>query len=235
MSRQKENFLIIDTETCNTLEQPFVYDIGYVICDREGNTKIERSFMVADMFCDNKELLQSAYYNKKIPEYWNDYHQGIREMRTFLNIRKQIITDMKKYKVKRVCAYNAYFDKNALNTTLRYITKSRFRWFFPYSTDFICIWNMACQTIASSLKYIKFAKQNELTSKNGNITTSAENVYRFLTNNINFIEKHTGLEDVRIETQIFAKCNNYKRKIDRGINRNCWRIPQAIAKKHDNI
>ena len=33
MARKKEMYLVIDTETCNTLEQPLVYDIGYAIAD----------------------------------------------------------------------------------------------------------------------------------------------------------------------------------------------------------
>ena len=50
MSRRKEMFLVIDTETCNTLEQPLPYDIGYAICDRHGKIELERSFVVAEMF-----------------------------------------------------------------------------------------------------------------------------------------------------------------------------------------
>ena len=40
MSRRKEMYLVIDTETCNTVEQPLPYDIGYAIYDRMGNIKI---------------------------------------------------------------------------------------------------------------------------------------------------------------------------------------------------
>ena len=31
MSRRKEMYLVIDTETCNTVEQPLPYDIGFAI------------------------------------------------------------------------------------------------------------------------------------------------------------------------------------------------------------
>ena len=52
MSRQTEKLLVIDTETCNTLEQPIPYDIGYAVCDRKGNVCIKRSFIVAEVFLD---------------------------------------------------------------------------------------------------------------------------------------------------------------------------------------
>ena len=226
MARRKEMYLVIDTETCNTIEQPLPYDIGYAICDRYGNIQLERSYVVAEMFLDKQDLMQSAYYSEKIPQYWEDIKQGTRQIKSIFNIRKQMFADMKKYNVKKVCAYNMGFDKRALNNLIRYCSKSLVRWFFPFGTEFICIWNMACQTILNTRNYIRFAEQNGLESEKGNILTNAECAYRFLTNQIDFIEKHTGLEDVRIEVEIMAKCLSVHRKINRGINSACWRIPQ---------
>ena len=40
---QKEYFMVLDTETANSVEQPLPYDIGYAICDRQGNVEIARS------------------------------------------------------------------------------------------------------------------------------------------------------------------------------------------------
>ena len=56
MARQKELFLILDTETCNSIYQPLPYDIGWVICDRYGNILVERSFVVAETFLDMKDV-----------------------------------------------------------------------------------------------------------------------------------------------------------------------------------
>jgi hypothetical protein len=67
---------------------------------------------------------------------------------------------------------------------------------------------------------------NGFVSDKGNISTSAETVYRFLTNNLDFQEEHKGLEDVLIETAIFAKCVAKKKKMSRKINRGCWRLAQ---------
>lgn len=46
-------------------------------------------------------------------------------------------------------------------------------------------------------------KNNWLTDAN-NFKTSAEIGYRFITGNVDFIEEHTGLEDVLIEIEIMA-------------------------------
>lgn len=231
MARKKEMYLVIDTETCNTLEQPLVYDIGYAIADRNGNVVLERSFLVAEIFLDKKDIMSSAYYAEKIPMYWDDVKKGTRIIKSLFNIRKQLFADMKEYNVKKVGAYNMGFDKKALNTTIRYCSKSLIRWFFPFGTEFFCIWNMACQVIMDTRKYVKFAIQNGLVSEKGNIQTSAESCFKFLTDDVNFIESHTGLEDVKIEVQIMAKCLKTHKRLDRKINSACWRLPQKKAKK----
>lgn len=233
MSRKKEMYLVIDTETANSLEQPLPYDIGYAICDRYGHIYVKRSFVVAEIFLDFKgqELMTSAYFAEKIPNYWNDIKAGKREIKSIFNIRKQIKADMKKYNVKKVGAYNMAFDKRALNNVIRYTSKSFIRWFFPFGTEFFCIWNMACQVILNSTSYVKFALQNGLVSEAGNIQTSAESCFKFLTNSVDFVESHTGLEDVEIEIQILAKCFATHKKMDKNINYSCWRLPQRKRKE----
>ena len=227
MSRTKEMYLVIDTETCNTIEQPLPYDVGYAICDRYGNIVLEKSFVVAETFLDMAEVMQSAYYAEKIPKYWEDIKNGTRVVKSIWNIRRELHSDMKTYDVKWVGAYNMGFDKKALNNVMRYTTKSFCRWFFPFGTKFFCIWHMACQTLMNSRNYIRFAKENGLESEKGNILTSAESCYRYLKNMVDFSESHTGLEDVKIEIEIMAKCFATHKKIDKSINSACWRIPQA--------
>ena len=233
MGRRKEMYLVIDTETCNTVEQPLPYDIGYAICDRYGNIEIEKSYVVAETFLDMKETMKSAYFANKIPQYWEDIKNGTREIKSIYNIRKELHSLMKEYRVKKVGAYNMGFDKRALNNVLRYTTKSFCRWFFPFGTEYFCIWNMACQTLLNTTSYIKFALENGLESDKGNILTSAESCYQWLKNNVEFTESHTGLEDVKIEIEIMAKCFSTHKKMDKKINSSCWRLPQRKRKELD--
>jgi hypothetical protein len=90
---------------------------------------------------------------------------------------------------------------------------------------------MACQTVLNRTTYIKFALQNGLVSEKNNIQTSAECCYKYLTNYTDFVESHTGLEDVEIEVEIMAKCFATHKKMDKSINTACWRLPQKKRKE----
>lgn len=79
--------------------------------------------------------------------------------------------------------------------------------------------------------YIKFAKTNGLQSEKGNLQTSAEACYKYLKNKLDFVEEHTGLEDVKIEVEIMAKCFATHKKLDTSINSRCWQIPQVKRKE----
>jgi hypothetical protein len=175
--------------------------------------------------------MQSAYYVAKIPQYWEDIKSGKRQLKSFYFIRRQIKEDMKNYNITKVGAYNMGFDKKALNNDTRYITKSFLRWFFPYGTEYFCIWNMACDTILNRPSYIKFAIKNGFVSEKGNIQTSAECAYKYLTKDTDFAECHTGLEDVLIEVAIMAYCYRQHKKFDNSINSSCWRKVQKAKKQ----
>lgn len=231
MSRKKEYFLVVDTETANSIEQPLPYDIGYAICDRYGNIYRERSFVVAEIFLDLKDAMKSAYYAEKIPTYWEDIKAGKRTLATFWHIRKIMLADMKEFHVKKVGAYNMGFDKRALNNLIRYVSKSWARWFFPFGTEFFCIWSCACEVLLSRSTFIKFAERNGFVSEANNIQTSAEVCYRYLTDKVDFIESHTGLEDVKIEVEILAACYRTHKKLNTAINSACWRKVQRKRKE----
>ena len=232
MSRRKEMFLVIDTETCNTVEQPLPYDIGFAICDRMGNIAEERSYVVAETFLDMKETMKSAYFAEKIPQYWEDIKNGTREIKSIYKIRKEVKDLMKKYNVKKVGAYNMGFDKRALNNVMRYATKSFCRWFFPFGTEFFCIWHLATQTLLQQKTFFKMAEKNGWFSEKGNLLTNAEVTYNYINKMSDFKESHTGLEDVRIEIEIMAHCFRQHKKMNTNINTSCWRLVQKAYKEY---
>ena len=230
---KREKFLVLDTETCNTIEQPLPYDIGWAICDKYGNILLERSFVVSEIFLGLADVMKSAYYAEKIPQYWEDIKTGKRKMLGMWDIRRIMKEDIKNYKVRKVGAYNMAFDKRALNNLIRYVSKSWCRWYFPYGVEFFCIWNMACDTILNRTSYIKFAIKNGLVSESNNIQTSAENAYKYIKKLIDFKESHTGLEDVKIEVEIMAECYRQHKKMEKCINPACWRKVQRKRKELD--
>lgn len=223
-------YLVLDTETTNGLDDPLVYDIGGVITDKRGNIYETFSFVIRDIFVYERTLMQTAYYAAKIPDYVESIHHNERVMIDFYYARRYILNLMEKYGVRDVAAYNANFDRNALNTTQRWLTKSKYRYFFPYGTNFVCIWNMACQTLCQRKTYKEFCEHNNFTSNRKgeptarNYSTSAETVYRYLILNPRYEEEHKGLDDVIIETYIMKQCFSAKKKMPygKGIRRHCW-------------
>ena len=231
MSRRKEMYLVIDTETCNTVEQPLPYDIGFAICDRMGNIAEERSYVVAETFLDMKDTMKSAYFAEKIPNYWEDIKNGTREIKSIYKIRKEVKDLMNKYNVKKVGAYNMGFDKRALNNVMRYTTKSVCRWFFPFGTEFFCIWHLATQTLLQQKTFFKMAEKNGWFSEKGNLLTNAEVTYNYIKKMSDFKEEHKGLEDVRIEIEIMAHCFRQHKKMNTNIDTSCWRLVQKAYKE----
>lgn len=232
----KHYFLVLDVETANSVNEPLVYDVGFAICDRKGNVYLEESYAISEIFFDerkiyhNSQLMDTAYYAEKLPQYWNGMKKGDWKIASLLTVRKRILELIKEYNIKAVCAYNANFDVNALNQSIRYITKSNVRYFFPYGTEIYCIWHMACQVLFTQKTYCKVANRENWESEKGNVLTNAEVAWRYMTKIYDFEESHTGLADVRIECQIMAKCFAQHKKMNRNINRLCWRIPQPQYK-----
>ena len=223
---KKTYFLVVDVETANSTDDALVYDLGYAVVDRFGNVYETASFVISDIFQDEADLMSSAYYAEKIPQYLEGIAAHDFIVTNFYQARKAILAVMEKYGITEVCAYNASFDRNALNTTQRWLTKSKYRYFFPYGTQINCIWHMACQVICTQKRYRKFCETNGFVKPSGNLHTNAEAVYAYMTKDATFDESHTGLADVLIEVQIMAKCFAQHKKMDKSINKSCWRIPQ---------
>ena len=219
----KKIFIGIDTETCNSLlddkgkldlSQSLVYDIGWVIFDKKGQVYKTRSDVIAEIFLD-KELMQSAYYKDKIPQYWEDIKSGKRILKSFLKVRRQYLIDRKKYNSQVTFAHNAYFDYNALNNTLRYLTGSHNRYWFPYSIELWDSLKMSRDILGKKKSYTDFCDKNgyKTNHKTPQNRLTAEILYRFISGNRDFVESHTGLEDTLIEKEIFLYCLKQKKRM----------------------
>lgn len=201
--------LMIDTETTNDIDYPFVYDLGYQIFTLADGVFCEKSFVNADIFLDN-ELMASAFFVNKIPNYWNEIKSGKRILRRWHNIKRELREDCAKYGVTIACAHNAAFDNRAMNTTQRFITTSKNRYFLPFGIVWYDTLKMARQVLKDNENYSTFCWENEYLTKNMRLRYTAEIIYKWLSKNADFEESHTGLEDVKIEREIFEYLvNNY--------------------------
>lgn len=214
IDRRRKYILMVDTETTNTvttekgldMSNVLVYDCGWQVIDKCGRVYSEASFVNRDIFVYERELMQSAYYAKKIPRYIEDLRAGRRVMASTYEIRQAMLTDIEKFGISVVCAYNTRFDLNALNYTQRYVTKSAFRYWFPYGMEFWDAMKMVQSVVCKMPSFIAFCQKHGFTTANGKPRKTAEVLWRFISQNPDFKESHTGLEDVTIESQIFAYC-----------------------------
>lgn len=206
MDKRKTYYLTIDTETANGLDDPMMYDIGGAIHDRKGNVEETFSFIIYDVFCADRELFDTAYYAEKRPMYERQIADGSRKIVSIYTAKRHIAELCKKYNVKAIIAHNARFDHKSTNGTMRYVTKSKARYFLPYGIPMWDTLKMAQDTICKQKTYQRWCEANGYLQKNGKVRATAEILYRYITGNNDFIEDHTGLEDVLIEKEIFAKC-----------------------------
>ena len=65
---------------------------------------------------------------------------------------------------------------------------------------------MAQSVIGKMPTYRAFCEEHGYLTKTGRLSMTAENLYRFISRDNDFVENHTGLEDVEIEAQIMAYC-----------------------------
>ena len=205
-----QKFIVIDTETTNDIDFPLCYDIGFAVVDKKGRVYKKFSFVVAEIFFD-KELMSSAYFSEKIPQYRKDIKKGKRKVRQIMTIRRILYQVCKKYNISVIMAHNARFDYKSLSLTLRYITKSKFRYFLPYGVSVYDTLKMSRRFFAKNYKYIQYCKKNGFVTKNNKPKFTAEIIYRYIIKDISFIESHTGLEDVLIEKEIFSYLYQRKR------------------------
>ena len=206
MDKRKSYYLTIDTETANTLEDPMMYDLGGAIHDRKGNVEETFSFIIYDVFCADRKLFDTAYYAEKRPMYEAQLALGLRKIVSIFTARAYITNLCKKYNVKAIIAHNARFDYRSTNYTLRYVTKSKMRYFLPCGIPLWDTLKMAQDTICKQKTYERFCKKNGYCMKSGKVRATAEILYKYISGDNDFTEDHTGLEDVLIEKEIFAKC-----------------------------
>lgn len=202
-----QKFIVFDTETTNSLDDPFVYDIGFCVVDRFGRVYEKHSYLIAEIFLD-KDLMQSAYYAEKIPKYYKKLDQGIISFKKFSTVQKILKDTMRKYSTNIIVAHNARFDYRATTTTQRYLTNSKKRFFYPYGSEIWCTLKMARQALGESDHYKEFCDEYGYYTKHKypQKRFTAEILYRYITGEDEFIEEHTGLSDTLIEKEILRFC-----------------------------
>lgn len=201
-----KKFIVLDVEGYSTCRP---YDVGYIVGNKAGEVFEEKSYAFLPAVWDNicykfekehvkglKEAHEMAHRN--IEEILNDNdnkYNRISDTNVLFNDLLRAITE---HKIKRIWAYNCSFDKSALR---RLFTSEQWE-IINNLVTFCDIIPAILYTRLLNENYVNFCKENGFMTDKGNVRTKAETVYRYLTNNLEFEEAHTGLADVRIEYEI---------------------------------
>lgn len=220
---EKKQIIVLDTETCNIRKTDEVipgnnltYNIGWeAVVPTTGEVLEERSYLVPEIFMGEWQKMQTAYYADKIPQYWAGLATGEYIMKPFFEIMVEIIKYCKTHNVVAICAHNARFDIDALNTTAEYLTGYRSR-----VLPDLEVWDsmkMARSIFNNRPSYKNFCTENGFMTKHKTprCQLTAEVLYRFITQDVEFNEEHTALEDVKIESEIVFACYRAHKKMDK--------------------
>ena len=193
--------VVFDTET-TSIEKPFCYNIGYVIADTETKSVLVRKDFVVEQVWHNPMLFTTAYYSNKRQLYVNRMKGKKATMEKFGYICQEMIRDFKAYEIELAFAYNSPFDIKVFDFNCEWFKCNN-----PF--DNIEIRDIMCFThkfIAFREDYQEFCDTYGLYTESGNYSTSAETMFRYITQNVCFEEEHTALADSEIEFEILMTC-----------------------------
>lgn len=224
--------MVFDTET-TSLEKPFCYNVGYVILDPDTRETLVKRDYVVEQIWHNLPLFATAYYAEKRPEYV----RSMRSKKTILEkwgwIMKQMRKDIKDYCVVAAYAYNSPFDDKVFT-----FNNDWFKTINPFENlPIYDIRGYANEYITNRSAYKQYCEDYKFFTDAGNYPATAEVVYRFITEDAEFIEAHTALNDSEIEAEILLHCIDAGARFetDYSVQRTLARkVPKPCTIKVDN-
>lgn len=221
MPRPQETFLVLDTETGGDFTSPIVYDFGYTIVNKKGDILSRFTAVVQETITD-ADLMMNAFYAKKIFfHYIPKIAEGELVLKSWEEIRDHMMADVDAFNVKTICAYNAKFDCRAIKATNERYNIAQW---FSKPTKILCLWEASCELLLNNRNYKNLAREMGWVSPKGNIKTSAEMAYRFVSGQHDFIESHTAIEDADIEAEILVKILAKKKKLPYNFSGRTWQL-----------
>lgn len=200
-------YCTLDTETVGGAANPIgMYNVGIIIHDNIGNIYAKQSLLIMEHY---EEIKEDDYAKKNFNLYLNKIKKGdISSLTTEEEAYNAVYNLCKFYNVKYIMAYNTGFD------FVKTIFKSLLDDF-----EFIDIYLMALQTVTHLKKYQNFCIKNKLFSASKkSCSTTAQTVYAYFTNNPQYQEEHTALEDAKIEMEIFINLYKMHKKFTKNIH-----------------
>ena len=212
--KKQKYIMFIDVETIGSLyvsESVLPFEIGMKIVDIE-NMKIvkEKSYLVRKFF-NNRYIMLSTFSATKYPEYLKKVETDKRyKLMSVNDISKDIEKIAQRYNIKVMTAHNGNFDKTAMARLFDdFGTDNPFE-----NIDLLDTLELS-KVITFSKDYTNYCiahkdrlndmKESCFITNSGRVRVTAQAIYCYITNNSQFQEAHTGLEDIDIEIEIFKK------------------------------
>lgn len=221
--------MVFDTET-TSLEKPFCYDVGYTIIDTERwESIVKRSFVVEQVW-HNPMLFTTAYYADKRDGYVERMRARRQVMDKWGYIMRQMCADVRDFEITDAYAYNSGFDDGVFRYNCDWFKTRN-----PFDNVRIHdIRGYVHQFIAFLPAYQKFCEDCARFTESGNYSTTAENVYQWISTDCEFEEAHTALEDAIIEADILHYCIEHGAELNKDY-KVYQSIPRNVARKYKVI
>ena len=212
--KNEKYLMFIDTETIGSLfakESVLPFEIGMKIFDTETQEVVkEKSYLVRKFF-NNKYIMLSSFSATKYPSYFEKIDTDKRyKVYSVKEIAQDIEKIANRYNIKIMVAHNGGFDKNAMTRLFEEFGTNN-----PFEKIDLLDTMELSKVITYSKDYTNYCIENKnrlnsvkescFITNSGRVRTTAQAIYCYLSNNSQFEEAHTGLEDIDIEIEIFKK------------------------------
>lgn len=210
--KNEKYLMFIDTETIGSLfakESVLPFEIGMKIFDTETQKVVkEKSYLVRKFF-NNKYIMLSSFSATKYPSYFEKIETDKRyKVYSVKEIAQDIEKIANRYNIKIMVAHNGGFDKNAMTRLFEEFGTNN-----PFEKIDLLDTMELSKVITYSKDYTNYCIENKnrlnsvkescFITNSGRVRTTAQAIYCYLSNNSQFEEAHTGLEDIDIEIEIF--------------------------------
>lgn len=203
---QKPKYMVLDTETTLNTQQAF--NVAWQVTTHRGYQLKKKDFWLPEVLEDDQ-----PWYPTPQPK--------TAKKATKAQVKQELLNDEKEIDV--ALAYNCPFDQKALKATIE----------FEFTKPVKDLWTAAAVYLCDE-DYIEWAREHDKVTPKGNIKTSAETVYQYISGVNEWVEEHTAYQDTQCEKEIL------KQLIAKGVDLTKlenhpapWRIVKKRAERMD--
>ncbi len=217
--------VLIDIETTVPRfkgEKAKIFDVSFALVTK--NEILEKfSYFVEEFIQENPS------YCKKLAKKYDSYiDSGIYQILPFAKIMEKLQEVILENNVKTWMAYNAGFDGGHISRVCKMMEVD-----CPLqSLKKFDIYRASCEVLVNKPKFKKWATKNGKLTESGNYSTTAQTIFQYLSNDLEFVEEHTGYADIDIEMQIFHKLLKQKKGMSYKVGAG-WSVLNKKKKKEE--